>query len=377
LPEDVALIIETGCWQCDGPTESLVRMRRLPDGTVEETPLFTQANTGDGVITGYAVSADGAQVAVAVCRPAPCGDLGQPAPDVQTYISWSRDGGISYVVGPPYLEGMFGVAGFTDDQLLLSGPYGIGSEPTPYLLFRSMVPPITAAPPGAAAYALPREILWSSTDHHQLRDASGTLLFETPQEVLDVVPLDANGDPLAVVTYPGVSTSPSPPYNVQVVFRDEAALRPLRQFTHEGYVELGGAIGETTLAGNFSVDRDDVTGVPATPEFFAGFLPGLLDTAAATIHPLTDPFLRPPYLNGRSRIAGVQRGPVLKVSPEVGSCLRLREQPDGSSADLDCIVGEGLVRDLGESRPGGTQTWRRVATLTGMEGWMSEEFLVP
>src|SRR3990170_4257935 len=33
IPGNLALIIETGCWQCDGPTEGLTRVYSRPDGS--------------------------------------------------------------------------------------------------------------------------------------------------------------------------------------------------------------------------------------------------------------------------------------------------------------------------------------------------------
>jgi len=41
IPDDVALIIETGCIQCDGPTTGLVRLYRDPPGQVRTDTLFS------------------------------------------------------------------------------------------------------------------------------------------------------------------------------------------------------------------------------------------------------------------------------------------------------------------------------------------------
>src|SRR3990170_2721462 len=71
LGGDDVLIIETGCFQCDGPTEGLLRVYPKPDGAPVIDPLLAPADLGLGprpitgesgveeaepVITGYVVS---------------------------------------------------------------------------------------------------------------------------------------------------------------------------------------------------------------------------------------------------------------------------------------------------------------------------------
>ena len=95
---------------------------------------------------------------------------------------------------------------------------------------------------------------------------------------------------------------------------------------------------------------------------------------------LDDPFLEEPYFNGRNTVLQVQHGPFLAVTPEVGDCLNVRLEPSPDATVIDCFVAGVLLRDLDESQPGDgqvVQTWRRVRTPAGDDGWASDEFLAP
>src|SRR3990172_2587985 len=91
FPEDMALIVETGCTQCDGPTTGLTRVYRDPAGTVRTEPLFSFEKLSLGprtimtdkgpqdvpaLITGFAVTPDASEMIVAVCTQGLCPDLG-------------------------------------------------------------------------------------------------------------------------------------------------------------------------------------------------------------------------------------------------------------------------------------------------------------
>ena len=76
IPDNLALYVETGCWECDGPATGVVRLTRRSDGTVEERTIADGAQPGG--IAAVAVSADGSQVAVASCAPTDCASLSLP-----------------------------------------------------------------------------------------------------------------------------------------------------------------------------------------------------------------------------------------------------------------------------------------------------------
>ena len=99
LPQGVALIVETGCTQCDGPTTGFVRVYRDASGVVRTDTLFTAATLNARASTdirGFGVSEGAGEMVVAVCTRGECGWLGFPNGDAQTTLFRSTDGGVTW-----------------------------------------------------------------------------------------------------------------------------------------------------------------------------------------------------------------------------------------------------------------------------------------
>ena len=114
FPDDVALIVETGCYGCDGPTSGLLRVYRDAAGSFHRDTLFTveQLGLGPRLVTdasggrdrtsrhmsmNYALSADASRAVVGVCTRGFCVELGdEPSADAQTTLFRSLDGGATW-----------------------------------------------------------------------------------------------------------------------------------------------------------------------------------------------------------------------------------------------------------------------------------------
>ena len=58
-----------------------------------------------------------------------------------------------------------------------------------------------------------------------------------------------------------------------------------------------------------------------------------------------------------------------------GSCLRIRAEPGFDGEILDCAEDGVTLREAGESRSVDGDTWLRVVTPFGVEGWVSSTYL--
>ena len=193
LPEDVALIIETGCYQCDGPPTGLYRLYRDASGEAADrralyprglgAPAATVATTeeasvDESYITGLALSDDASQIVAGVCTRGYCGGLGFPTADAQTTLYRSSDGGVTWTQFGLF-DGGGWVTAITNDGVVVSGPYGPEEQPAPkFTLFPSGEP--VQLPPGPTGYwplTLPGgELAWRTEDGRLLRSDGSDVL---------------------------------------------------------------------------------------------------------------------------------------------------------------------------------------------------------
>ena len=302
FPDSAPLIVVTGCWQCDGPPNSIIRLRKRDDGSIGERYLRGSP------ISGYAVSHDGSRIAVSRCVGPNCGVLGVPPGPVDTEIVVSEDGGATFS-DPVVLEGAHSLVGFTFDQLVIRGPYTQLEEDTPAFLFPSMQPLPGPNPDAGSPLPLPSEVLWASLDRRTLFGSDGAVLAKFEGVITQVVPLTADGSRLAIVTYPEV-TMRTPRYRLDIVVRTPGGLVIEESVENRlGILEVGGALGDGRLVVNLTLPVDLVPTSDGAAERIVNFLPAILDLNDAVAHPLTDPFLREPYLGGRNLIIAVLQGP--------------------------------------------------------------------
>jgi hypothetical protein len=383
IPDDVALIIETGCWQCDGPPTGLYRLYRDASGQTRTDALFTIEAVGlslhrgiegdawdESYITGFAMDDTASDIAVGVCTRGYCGGLGFPTADAQTTLFRSLDGGVTWTQFAA-MDGGAWVVAIAKDGVVVSGPHGPEEETEPkFSLFpggEQMQP--LQPPPDVSGWplALPGgELAWRTEDGRLLRsDGSEVLPLGEDSYVGDIVP-DASGERLAVMWW---TEQPITQYRLGIFSRDG---HPIRAFSLSDYARVGGWLSDTLVAGNASVPLE-LLPTPEPGTYAINFLPTIFDLDTGEAHALAGPFREPP-LSGRNYVRAVLRGPFARVV-DTGSCLNVRAEPGMAAAVLACAADGVLLRDTGETREVDGVTWRRVVTPASVEGWTSSQYL--
>jgi len=384
IPFDVALIVETGCYYCDGPSTGLYRVYRDASGQVRTDALFTlealdltprgasheEAWANEPYITGLAPNDDASEIAAGVCTRGYCGGLGFPTADAQTTLYRSPDGGVTWTQ-LAVMDGGAWVVAVVKDGVVVSGPYDTEEESPPkFSLFpggEPVQPP--QSPPGVSGWPLSLpggELAWRTEDGHLLRsDGSEVLALDEGTYVGDIVP-DAGGDRLAVTWS---TESPSSQSRIGVFSGDG---RPISAFSLSDSARVGGWLSDTLVAGNVGVP----SGLLPTPEpgsYAMNFVPAIFDLEAGEAHPLAGPFHELP-LSGRNYVRAVPHGPFARVV-NTGACLNVRQAPGTSAPVLACAADDVLLKDTGETREVDGAIWQRVVTPAGLEGWASSQYL--
>ena len=371
VPDDVALIVEATCQPCDGPSSGLLRVYRDASGQVRMDELFADETLGllppamstptaigpyGPYIHSLVLNSDASDIVVDVCTRGRCAWIDEASPDAQSTLYRSTDGGVTWEEFG-VLDGRHYVEAFTNEGLLLSGPYGPEHQwKTMYELFPSGEP--VEPPPGASRgpLTLPGgELAWPTDDGRLLRgDGSQILTLGDAGWVQNIVP-DASGERLAVAWLRGVG----------VFSRDG---RPISAFSSSPSPEVAGWLSDTLVAGNVAVPGE----LLPTPERGSVIMPAIFDLEAGEAHPILHPFFEPPRFSYLVR--AVLRGPFARVV-NTGSCLNIRSDPSADADALTCAADDVLLRDTGETREADGATWRRVVTPTGVEGWADSQYL--
>jgi hypothetical protein len=380
LPKDIALIIETGCYYCDGPPTGLYRLYRDVSGQLRTDALFTLEAVGiplhrgnkedawdESYITGLALNDDASEIAAGVCTRGYCGGLGFPTPDAQTTFYRSSDGGVTWTrLG--VMDGGGWVVAITEDGVVVSS-YSVEEESAPrFSLFPSGEP--LDLPPGPSVYwplTLPGgELAWRTEDGRLLHsDATEVLRLDDSAWVGDIV-ADASGDRLAVTWS---TDAPSSQSRIGLFSSDG---RPVTAFSHPDSVQVGGWLSDTLVAGNAAVPPE-LLPTPEPGSYVMNFVPVIIDLQDGGARPLAGPFHELP-LSGRNYVRAVLHGPFARVVG-TGSCLNVRAEPAMAALVLACAADGVLLRDTGESREADGATWRRVVTPASVEGWASVQYL--
>lgn len=91
IPDGVALLIETGCWQCDGGPTGLQRVYRDASGSTVRQELLAGL---PGSLISIEVAARSKSIVVTMCTRAQCGNgFVEADADSERTVFWSRDGG--------------------------------------------------------------------------------------------------------------------------------------------------------------------------------------------------------------------------------------------------------------------------------------------
>lgn len=379
FPNDLAFLIESGCWGCDGPPSGLRRYWKDTAGTVRSDKLLSyEANSqtlvdingnavSTGRIQGLTATQDASVIAFGVCIQGSCGTGGLDSfePNSLTEVFRSMDGGITWEnlgqLGPAvYVMGAttdgrvfaWNVIEELGEAQYLTMPSGTGVDPP-----TGGVRPVVAND----------DIVWATADGRLLRP-DGSLFADLPFASEN----DPHGNPgargtvvdqskgSALIHWYGADMFSSRNYISPIEGTNVA--QPILQVDDLLY-----------LAAWLPKDQRAVLSIAigGGPP-----VPALLDVETGEYAIIPEPFQNPASLpeTGRTIVTAVQLGPFARVA-NTGSCLNIRAGTSSTSESLYCAADGVLLRDNGETITVDGLDWLSVTTPAGIQGWASTEFL--
>ena len=372
LPEDVALLIESGCWGCDGPAAALERWYRDPSGIVRTEDMFRlpgataqRPEIGERYITSIAV--DGNDILLGLCDGPYCGGVANAAAGAKTSVHHSVDGGVTWdaertIDGGAFVvdnvAGMPGGIGFGLVRVEAAGELKVlrypGLEPQPVdlqgqtpaearFLVPASGPPFVLGSDGVSLYRVggpTAQYVFSSLPAGATvldfqfvpRNSTGLVTFTTGDAAYSAL-VDTNSPP--AVTFTAVYRWPGEP-----------------PFLHR---PQGGFIDGNRWALT-------VTGTPS-----------VVDLEAETIAPIEE-FANRAAGGDRLLVRGVSVGPFARVTVS-GTCLNVREAPSLTSPPFACMADGVLLQELGQNADADARRWTFVSAPGGRRGWAASEFL--
>lgn len=375
LPVPLSVIIETGCFQCDGPAGGFERATLDARGNVVTELLYKPAT---GYIShSYWDSANRTHY-LSVCSRGYCGELASVSADAQTTVLRSTDGGVTWQAVETF-DGDVGLAGPTQQGFLLNRSVYLdtGTDWRFQVLGSStMVRPPAGTEP-EFAYGRPTLIGWRKTGTNDVLNLAGSPLVTLPAlgnrqygqaaQVAAVL-----GDDVLVMWADGPSADDVSHY--LGVMENGALTKVLRFHSTSGWnFFVGDWLTKNAVFGNALVSPADLD--PARSSTAGSLHPVWLDlqTGQLNVLELYGAAFSDSY-RGRNYIREVEPGPFLRVSG-AGDCLNVRESASTSARSLGCFADNVLLRDLSGTESAGGITWRKVGIPDGRQGWASGEFL--
>ncbi len=385
------MIIESGCWGCDGGAGNLVRVYRDASGDVRTEGLLNGIASGlpthiidnpDGpqeypaFISGHAMTQDASVMAVSFCIKGSCvfSELGSFEADSEGVTFRSLDGGITWQEtgrgGPVYrVDGVL-----TDGRVLV----GHGAQDDGVLDY-ALLPDnttVTAPTDGAYPVTISNQILWGTSD--------GRLLLPDGSEFFSPSEPDPNRYYRSVLG--SLSSGLEKGSALVYWYIQGPAPRPDGYVDRFAVAELNVADGLVTLSrqweiegylwtiGSWSSKNDRaIISIQAPGSEYGTPLPAILDLDTGSYSLIPGPFKsdQPGWSSlGRTAVHAVQTGPFARVTG-TGSCLNIRTDPSVSAEVLTCMADGVLLRETSDVSAG----WMSVITPGGTQGWASLAFL--
>jgi DNA-binding CsgD family transcriptional regulator len=385
FPEDYALIVATGCFQCDGPTTGIARVYKLGGSVVSEVILDPSAlgfgprletnrklpggvEEGKPYVGGITASRVASEIWASVCVRERCGIGGMDAllPGSQTAIVRSTDGGVTWSE-----VGRIDVGG--GDVISMAGPGRVIvtlREGESYAL--AYFPGLERlTPPEAGLWPLAfvaGRVIWHSFENGHLWLGDEFLHdFGDSNFVSDAFQITGDAS--------GIGVSLQTPSGAEYQVLDLSG-RLLGSYQYDRLVLPRLVVREGLVVGNGTVDPSRLT--QPLPQNTCTWLPVMLDLSTGEIRALVEGFTAAPLLCGRNHVLGAQLGPFLRAA-NTGSCLNVREMPDQSAPIVECVADNVLLRqaDPPSSVPPGVNTdgWLEVVSPSGNQGWASIQYL--
>ncbi len=398
FPEGVALIVETGCWGCEGGPSGLVRVYVRSDGSIAYEPLIDREGLGvppqlntapDGTVyefrsplTGYAIRPDGSRIVASLCAREHCGRGGEGyawSANSQTAIFSSSDGGVIWTEIGRLEIGAEVLAILPDDRILLATfPAELETTLQTFPDASVIKRPEWASPWNVDV--LPSgAIVWrDDSGVPRLSDGQPLLSLVQDVEAAQLVDFLVNArqmDGLALLS----GNATHAPYANYLMPFDNAGTIGRGSFAWAGdpviwsgpLLRLGVELpNDGVILGNASVPTSELA--PGGYPIVTDYDPVVVDLKQGTIRVLS-PFTGSDFPRGRNHIVAVQRGPFARV---VGtdSCLNVRQAPDTGAQILDCLADGVLVQVTGGFYGSGPE-WLEIATPAGIQGWASTQYL--
>ena len=363
FPENTALIIETGCWGCDGPPRGLDRLYHRPDGSWSIETLVDPSRLGlspyrDSAgaerwpyIAGYAIAPELSEIAVGVCVGGSCATDGLDswAPDSLLAVYRSADGGVTWEKLGEIAAGLSlgGAAG--------PGRYFVSRSEVrnvvTYEIFPDAEPVI---PPAGATWAfavIGGKPLWGTEDSRIL-GPDGSLFVDFGADT-HPGPISSDGDRTVIAWH-------------WTIFPSE----------HTDFV----SVIETGSTSTFELPGLSLAMIPFAGQSLLGnvthpsgrYAPSIVDTNAYILRPLGEPFTGPDFASGRNHIVAALRGPFARVV-NTGSCLNIRDGPLLDSNVITCAA-DGVLLHIDSAEPPAPR-WLEVTTPSGTHGYASTLYL--
>ncbi len=395
FPDDVALIVETVCWYCEGPASALVRVYRRPDGSIAQDILFTPDQLDlppddddiNPYILGFAVRPNASELAVALCVTKHCRYSGLVDDGSAAKLYRSTDGGVTWAEWGDWPRG-YVMIGLVADGVLAGRsatipdtpddpPPGDGIFASEFIVVpggRPVEPPADAIPGPWPVVTELSEVWWPAEKGRLLRD-DGSVALTLPHDATGV--RDPRGLPKSRIAVPGYSDSGNRVVSFYRGGPPQSDDDELVYVTTVSRVTYAGPLDAKAgyLYGGVEPSR---TGIPLPTTTIAGFVPVMIDLHLNTAHPITSPFLDATFILPEDMppaIVAFQQGPFARVTG-TGSCLNLRAEPSLSAEALTCLAdGVLLFADSRTTEADGV-TWLQVLNSPSFpDGWVSTEFL--
>jgi hypothetical protein len=388
FPDDMAFLIETGCWACDGGPEALIRVYRDPAGSPRSETLLDPDQLGYGprevrggavatappYVNGLAGNPDASVLAASVCIKLSCAPRGLDEwyPDSVSVILRSNDGGVTWseiARGGPALS----VLGLVGDEVLVSN-YRTPEGPPEYSLLPSgapLKPPVdigTNRPLAASG-----QVLW--------RTNAGQLLLNDGTEFLRLPGSDAGEHYIQNVTgmFSGLDKGSALVQWADIESPPPSHIRITGVDIGMGVARLGTTLYTERIfyvASFGPKDADAVISIEAPGNVLGGPIPAFLDLTTGRYRLITDPFRTPGFQPQSAKyvVRAIQTGPFARIV-NTGSCLRIRAEPSLAAESLHCLADGVLLQHTGETREADAVTWLSVVTPGRRPGWASTAFL--
>lgn len=359
FPDATTLIVETGCWGCDGGSGALYRMSRYGGGAVQSVPIFDAATYGH-YITGFAMKPDASEMVVAVCSKLYCGGLGYAEPGSEITVYYSRDLGASWqVIGTS--THYFAPVSYTSEGIVFL-MFREGQSPLYYLNSGLRVVPPSNAEFVHMAARRNGELSWTT--------ASGAVVRTDGSELFA---------PAGAEHVTSVATNPGQP--LLAGWKSTAGNFYLTSIDGNGSVaNLALAPGAEALEpaawwnSDFVIATMEAAVVTGDEQLY-GMVPAMVNMRTGEAWSIAGfdvlPFGRVVtggpqgdfIARGRNRVQVVLRGSFIHAAVE--GCVPVRTFAIGGGG-IDCVTSSTLLRPTGRQDRG----WLQVTLPDGRQGWV-------